>query len=208
MRAPVLCLVALLLILPGCDELGGAGGDAGSARIEMQENLAVAHLRSIAAAETQAQSLAVVDADEDGIGEFLFLAELGGARKPRGPGGGLKFPILGEKYKTLGSGGFVELDGYLYRVFLPGDGPIPASEGAGASEAVSADGAEREWLVYAWPVRYGTTGKRTFAMDSSGAIVAADVPAHSGSGAPASGAALVDGEGLGRGFSEEYAKVD
>lgn len=180
MRAHVLCLAVVVLAAAGCDRSGAGSVDAGTARIEMNEALAVAHLKCIAAAQTQAQGLAVVDTDEDGVGEFAFVAELGGARKPRGPGQGVKFPLLGGTYSRLGPGGFVEADGYLFRVFLPGEDGAAAAEGASGGGTVSANGAEREWIAYAWPVRYGATGKRTFVAGSSGALGACDAPAHSG----------------------------
>ncbi len=37
--------------------------------------------------------------------------------------------------------------------------------------------------MYAWPLAYGKTGKRTFFTNQGGDVLATDAPAYSGSGA-------------------------
>lgn len=208
MKSKGILLLLPFLVACGAGEAGESEGQQ-ALRIETNEALAVSHLRSLVGAQIQAQSLLAIDADQDGTGEFAFVSELGGARKARGPGGGMKLPLLSGGFDTISPTGFVEVHGYLYRAYLPGPGGTPVGEGpeeAGAE--VQADGAERSWLCYAWPASYGETGRRTFVVGLTGKIHAADLAELSGAEGPEAGRALVTGAGLGGDFRADWEAVD
>jgi hypothetical protein len=172
--APVLLLAACEMQVTGLGPVEQMGTN---------EKLAVSRLRTVAAAQTQAQCLAVIDTDEDGQGEYAYLRELTGAAKARQPGDGIKFPLLGSGLKRLGPGGGVSADGYNFRVFLPGAGGTMLGAETADGE-VSADGAETRWVCYAWPVRHGVTGRRTFVIDQDGRILATEAKDGWGSTGP------------------------
>jgi len=150
-----------------------------------------------------------VDTDSDGKGELASMPELLGLAKWRGrdesAAGVMNWPG-----SIVVSPGVVEADGYLYRVELPGSNAEPTTDLGN----VDADASERgRGQLVAWPLRYGLTGRFTFAMglDGSGAVLV-DSPAYSGAdSAPPLGAALqapelgadpvtapLRGEGVGR----------
>ena len=70
MKRKSLCVLAVAFLALACAQEGS--GDSAESRMAVNEALAVSHLRSLAAAQTHAQSLAVVDQDEDGLGA-LFI---------------------------------------------------------------------------------------------------------------------------------------
>jgi len=184
MKVTHLALVMIGLVGVAC---GGPGeGDFGSTAltVEVNEALAVSHLRSLVGAQTHAQSLGLVDADDDGVGEFLFLEELTGTGKLRAGGAGRKYPLLHPQSCRVSSSGHLEMHGYLFRVYLPGEDGASVGEGPGEGGLVSADGAEQDWVAYAWPVQHGSTGLRTFVVGVDGAIAGLDVPRNSGSSVP------------------------
>ena len=55
-----------------------------------------------------------------------------------------------------------------------------SAAGAGVSEIagnyanVDPDNAERSWCIYAWPMRYGVSGRRAFFMNQQGQIMQTD----------------------------------
>jgi len=135
----------------------------------------VANLRAIAAAQQQFRSIGLADADEDGLGEYGFLAELSGAVPVRGAGLSVSPPLLDERFQVI-QNGCAEKSGYLYRVDLPGaDGqPIPEASKGGAPQRVPAAGGELGFVVYAWPREIGSTGTRVFVVDETGEIFVSD----------------------------------
>ena len=178
MRAAAVVLLSVMLI--GCDPVPKQTvAERAAMEIETNEALTISHLRSMVSAQIQAKSLNIVDTDEDGRGEFLFLDELSGARPTRAPGKGLRIPLLMDAFKHRGAGGFVEVHGYLYRLFLPGpDGtPVDGKEADPAGSAL-------RWCCYAWPVEYGRSGRRSFYVDESGTVRGEELPGLSGAHAP------------------------
>jgi hypothetical protein len=158
--------------------------------IDTNEALAETHLGSIVSAQIQARAIGVTDVDKNGAGEFLFLDELTGARPTRTPGRGLRRSFLIDEFKHRSTGAYVEVHGYLYRLFLPGPNGTWIDEGEPDPTAV-----EMRWRCYAWPVEYGRTGRRTFFVDESGVVRSQEAPALSGTHAPEANAALgEDGE--------------
>ncbi len=201
----VLCLGVLAV---GCGDARGADGDSTvTADVLVNEAMAVAHLRCLAAAQTQASVLGVIDTNENGVGEHGFLAELAGSRTPRGPGKGLRVELLSDAFGELSDDGIPEIDGYRFQVFLPGvDGAaVSASD---VDSTVDVLMAERAWVAYAWPVKYEETGVRTFVVLADGAVHSIDLPGYSGADAPAGTAALAPGEAFGRGVRPEWQRVD
>jgi hypothetical protein len=203
-------IVLLLPFLVACGAAGEGGmEDEKALRIETNEALAVSHLRSLVSAQIQAQSLLVIDADEDGIGEFAFMSELSGTRDPRGPGEGLEMPLLGGSFTSHSPDGRFEVHGYRFRSYLPGPSGEPVGDDpAVASPDVNADGAEEGWLCYAWPATYGESGRRTFVVGRSGAVHAADLPEVPSDLGPDAASALVDDEGFVRDYRAGWRKVD
>ena len=208
MKATQLAFCALCLLVAACG--GSVAGDVPEAelKLEMNEALAVAHLRSLVNAQTHAQSLGIVDADNDGVGEYLFLGELAGTDKPRASGAGTKMPLLHPESCRVSSTGFLESNGYLFRVFLPGVNGVDVGEGPGGGGEVEADGAEEDWVAYAWPMQHGTTGVRTFVVTADGTIYGKDVTRNSGAGSPKADSAFeLAGDG-GRAVADGWQAVD
>jgi hypothetical protein len=191
MRSALPLMLLLFLPLPACSEAAGSpGAPRNPLEVEVNEALAVSHLRGLVGAETQAQSLAVLDADGDGVGEVAVVAELGGSAPLRGPGKGLEFDLLGPAFGDPGAHGFVEVHGYLFRVFLPGPDGTAVGEGDPGAGVVDASAAERRFVAYAWPARQGKTGRRSFVVTETGEIRSSSEPSLTGKAAPAAGAAF------------------
>ncbi len=139
------------------------------ARIEANEQAAIANLQAIGSAQALFHEQARVDSDGDGHGEYATLAELTGAAAARGGGSKESRPLASERLRPDESG-TAECNGYRYRIDLPmalrrGGGPIPV---------VVAERAELEFVAYAWPVQPGTTGNRVFALDAEGSLWTSD----------------------------------
>jgi hypothetical protein len=183
-------VITLSILFVGCDPVPKqTAAEQAELTVETNEALAVSNLRSMVSAETKAKALCVVDVDDDGWGEFLFLNELAGARAPRGPGRGLPIPLLPDAFKHRGAGGFVEVHGYLYRLFLIDAGGTPLDDGAADPTQ-----AEVKWSCYAWPVEYGRSGRLSFYADETGVVRAEEAPGLSGAHAPEAAATLVRGD--------------
>jgi hypothetical protein len=66
---------------------------------------------------------------------------------------------------------------YMFQMYLPDTlaAGVPESIWGGASGcSIDAARAERYWCCYAWPVTYGSTGKRTFFVNESGQVLTAE----------------------------------
>lgn len=177
--------------------LGGLGGVAGllttaaialpglnRARVESNESTALDTLRSIHAAEQAWRASNARDTDRDGEGEFGFLMELAGERRPGDREAVLRETLV-SGFSRNASGDF-ERAGYLFRVFLPAEdgSPIGGQEKAGRLKRVDGDLAESIYAAVAWPVHKGTTGNRAFVMDWTGAIYACSKGAYEGANPP------------------------
>ena len=191
MKTPRWVLALVLLALPACDAVvGDTSDERGALEVEVNEALTVSHLKSIQGAQLQFQALGLVDEDADGAGEFGLLAEMSGATGLRGSGAKIRFPLLPSDFRHLSGAGFAEVHGYVYRVFLPGAAGEPLGDGARTTGDVDADAAERTWTLYAWPSRYGVTGRRTFYVSAEGSLYETDRPEFSGASGPGPFAAL------------------
>ena len=164
-----------------------------SARISANENASIATLRTIAAAQQQFISAAVIDANADGGGEAAFFAELAGTMPIRvwtvgGPVIGVPgdtvdptyLPVAFGNIITDGADGVIERQGYYYKMFLPDTSPAApvgavAENPAGGGTAGNMPGAsngELMWICYAWPVQATKTGNRAFMINQSGDVLA------------------------------------
>jgi len=174
-----------------------------SARVGANENAAIATLRSLAAAQAQFQSSALVDTDGDGGGEYGFLGELCGSVPLRvsNAGGGVEIgsetidpPILPMSMtpQTTPSGAGVTLrSGYVFQVWLPDADMAGVCETgvarAGAGPGPSSANAEVLWCAYAWPLDLGKSGGRAFCINQDGDIFALENDGETYSGLPGAG---------------------
>jgi hypothetical protein len=145
------------------------------------EGHAIANLRMISSAQEKAEAAGVIDTDQDGKGEYGFFGELAGSAPFRAPARDKRIvmhpPVLTSSWGKVTSAGNVVIDGYVYRMYLPG--PLVQRKSPGISESPGGgcaatglqpdhNGAELLWTVYAWPLEAGKTGQRAFFMNQEG----------------------------------------
>jgi len=148
-----------------------------SARLNSNETAAIATLRNIVSAQSQFQSTARADGNNNGVGEYGGFKELSGGCNVRGSSQPLNPPVLSTAFRMVSSTGIVSRSGYLFRMFLP-----DAASADGAAEddtgvfgaALDDDVAETTWCCYAWPANHGNTGNRSFFVSQGGDIIATD----------------------------------
>ncbi len=160
----------------------------------------MARLEAIATAQARIAASHDIDEDGDGAGEFAGFQGLSGAIATRG--GKLVDPgFLDETFGDVDESGRLTMDGYVYRIWLPGADGRGVSEVRGAPLApgvkTSPAAAARRWCCYAWPERYPATGRLTYFICEDGIVLCTDAPGYGGRG-PAAGAAFVGGDGLDR----------
>jgi prepilin-type N-terminal cleavage/methylation domain-containing protein len=154
-----------------------------SARLNSNETAAIATLRNIISAESQFQTTARADENNNGVGEYGTFGEMSGSIGVRG-NAILNPPVLSTAFRTVNANGEVSRSGYLFSMYLPdaaGDG-LAEVAGGGADANVDPDLAETTWCCYAWPANFGNTGNRSFFVNQGGDIVATEAAAYSGSG--------------------------
>ncbi len=146
-------------------------------RIQSNEKAVIANLGRIAKAQAMFRELAAVDTDADGSGEFGYLQELAGTSPCRSSGRQADPTLLARDFGQTASknGGVAEVSGYHFLVYLPVvEGPAQRERSPLPDEKDAlADLQESRWVVYAWPVEYGRTGKRTFVVNQEGRVYAA-----------------------------------
>ena len=152
-----------------------------SARLSSNEAAAIATLKNIVSAQAVTRTSGVIDQDVDGIGEYGWFAEMGGAvnvRDSAGPNTGplLNPSTLSASLALVNANGIVTKSGYIFRVALPGGAGVPVVEtaGGGSPTGEDADLCEAYWVVYAWPDNYSFTGRRVFAINQAGDVVQSD----------------------------------
>jgi len=189
-----------------------------TAKISANENAAIATLRSIAAAQQQVQASSAVDTDADGGGEYCYFGELAGTAVLREFDVATLAPAIGANrlvpsylatafgnIQTDGADGIVERQGYNFKIYLPDDNVDPAAAtgaypedpaggtAAGNIGAWGSGNCEVMWSCYAWPVRAGQTGVRSFFINHEGDVISFENKAgvYTGiTGVPAFDAAL------------------
>lgn len=158
--------------------------------VQRNETEAIAALYRIGPAQYRFKTERRIDRDGDGAGEFGYLQQLSEA--------GYLDAEFGQSARD--HGGTAVLRGYRFRVFLP------KADGAGLAEsvplpaftAVDADPHEDNWVVYAWPDRYGWTGHRSFMTNAWREVPQCpNVAGWSGDSGPRTGAeAFFPGTGI------------
>lgn len=175
--AAVLALIAVIAIPNYLDS-----------KLQANEVAAIDALRLVVQAQTQFQARAVVDRDEDGIGEFGGFMEPAGMRGPRVPAGAPARPPLSPPILTSGSfqtvlapWGHVQRSGYCFQIYLPQPDGRRYPERIGQfHDIVDINLSEVTWCCYAWPIVYSNSGRRTFCVNQTGAIVMTDAEEYSG----------------------------
>jgi prepilin-type N-terminal cleavage/methylation domain-containing protein len=166
-----------------------------SARLNTNEAAAIGTLRSIITAQSQFQTGARADENNNGVGEYGTFGEMSAAVGVRG-GNTLMVPVLSTAFRTVNANGEVSRSGYIFAIWLPDAAADGVAElaGGGASPTVDADLAEVAWCCYAWPGNYGGSGNRTFFVNQSGDILATDASGYSGPGSgPDASSAYIGG---------------
>lgn len=124
--------------------------------------------------EERFREAALIDADGDGQGEYGGLLEMAGLVRGRLDQAAdlhaLARVITLPRPLSPRPEGAVQIDSYLYRLFLPGDGGTSIGERADGfrRQEVVADTAERAWCVCAWPAHDGAVKNRAFFADQTG----------------------------------------
>ena len=156
-----------------------------AARLEANESVAIAALRSIHTAQETFRTSVIRDADGDGEGEYAYIGELLGGPRPGEKNTRAHRALMSGQWMRK-KGDFIR-GGYRFRVYLPAEDGSPIGENAKASRIKRVDGdlAETVVVVLAWPVSEGITGDRAFYMDATGRIYACRDGAYTKDRAPA-----------------------
>jgi len=161
--------------------------DSRKDRIQANERMAHATLRNLVSAQAQFQAVAYADVDKDGVGEYGFLGEMSGGVKVRG-NAVCNPPMLSSAFQKIEKGRITR-SGYHFRVFLCDEDGKPVGEEHG-TKTVDATLAETTWCAYAWPIKHGKTGKRTFFVNQTGNVLASTHKGYSGDAEPKASAAF------------------
>lgn len=152
-------------------------------RVGSNEAAAAATLRSgIRPNQLQFQAMGYNDVDGDLRGEYGFLAQMAGTEACFGMPDvdGISAGEITMLPESFGEAADRPIDGYRFVVYLP-DGKGGAMDLAEAKRRLAAgdtswaDAAERYYVAYAWPDRFGDGGRRVFAITQEGRVLAAPV---------------------------------
>lgn len=168
-------------------------------KVDTNEAAAVATVRQVLQSQLQFVNRKEADLNDNGSGEFGTFGEMAGNVAVRAGNGGSKFldpSVINPSFRAISPIGEMFRAGYYYRMYLPGASGEGLLElpGGGADPAVDPEKAESLFCLYAWPQKFGVTGRRTFFVNQGGDILFAEDQAYSGPGAPiAAGAAFAPG---------------
>jgi len=143
----------------------------GNIEVRKKEKPIVEALRMIWFAQERLRLTAQIDEDGDGVGEFGFLAQLGGVAPVTG---GLPYIDPGPIPNWVGQidqDGFAEYSGYYFRMFLPGDHGYPIAEWLGPPYiylGTNSNMAEQHWVCYAWPIKPKKSAHKAFVINEVG----------------------------------------
>jgi len=179
-----------------------------SARLNANESAAIATLKNISSSQSQCQASGVIDANNNGAGEFGFFGELSGAQTVRNDNAGgtsaterITPPVLSSAFGNV-AGSQVVRSGYIFQMYLPGMGGTEFQNenatGGGGGQAIDPARAEVLWCCYAWPSSYGNSGKRAFFVNQSGDVLGcrnSTMQYTSTTNAPVAGTAAFAGAG-------------
>lgn len=168
-------------------------------KISANETAAYVTVRAVVQAQLDFAERREADLNRNGQGEFGTFGEMSGNIAVRASSGGTRYlepSVVNPSFRLISPLGEMFRHGYYYRIYLPDGAGFGVTElpGGGAAINVDPDLAEATWCIYAWPQRYGATGRRTFFANQTGDVLFTDNPAYSGPGAPIPpGAALAAG---------------
>ncbi|MEO0479245.1 MAG: prepilin-type N-terminal cleavage/methylation domain-containing protein [Planctomycetota bacterium] len=190
-----------------------------SARKNANESAAIATLKNISSAQSQCQASGVIDANNNGQGEFGYFAELAGGvgvRDNTGAASATDFitpPVLSAAFGKV-QASRVTRSGYIFQMYLPGAAGVGVAEAAtGGVGGTAPDAALAEvlWCCYAWPSSFGNSGNRVFFVNQGGDVLGARNNTARYSGAtsvPVVGAAYLQADNLQATIAANTAGVD
>ena len=155
-----------------------------SARLSANESAAIATLKNIGSSQAQCQASGSIDANNNGLGEYGYFAELSGGVGVRDSGGTASTdriapPVLSGAFANVAThtgitGGVVTRSGFIFQMYLPSATRVgvPEANAGGVNTAPDPTQCEVLWSCYAWPSAYGNSGKRTFFVNQSGDVLA------------------------------------
>jgi len=177
-----LALLVLLSAIVVALALPGRSGIIES-RIAANELAAQEALVAIATAQEAWKREAVVDQDLDSEGEYGLLGELAGQIVPRTREQRVEYPFIAPLFGTggrEGADGCAVVRGYVFRLFLVREAEEPDRITVGDDKTLGGTATRpgrsltsvlpvtefqrRGYVLYAWPLRVGETGRRAFVV--------------------------------------------
>ncbi len=144
------------------------------AKISANEMSALGRLQTLAKVQTEFRWHKMVDQDSDGQGEYGFLQELAGTAKIRGGSPKARDSSLEPTFGNSASeSGIAEYSGYHFLVYLPtstGTEVESAQLASNKASTAAANAQELRYIIYAWPVEYGSSGNHAFAINQNGKV--------------------------------------
>ena len=140
------------------------------ARISANEGSTGGSLRNLATSQEQFRTGANVDLDQNGIGEYGVWNELTGFAVCRGATGVKCDPALMTSALAAGATEvYATKSGYCYQMWLPTAAAACTTDNAivDAADGSDAEFQENNWICYAWPIKWKSSGIRAFAVDVS-----------------------------------------
>ena len=139
------------------------------ARLSANEAAAMGTLRAFSSAQASFKACTVVDQDQDGTGEYGFIGELSGAYPLRGSGKRAN-PVYTARFH-FDKNGIASKSGYYFYCYLPGKNKaIGEKDWNTKVDDDAINNQENRYVIYAWPIKPGNTGRRVFAIDQSGEV--------------------------------------
>src|SRR5689334_25170878 len=95
-----------------------------SARLNANESAAIATLKNISSSQAQCQASAVIDANNNGAGEYGYFGELSGSKPVRNDAAGgvgtnlITPPVLSTAFGNVAASRVVR-SGYIFQMYLP-----------------------------------------------------------------------------------------
>lgn len=184
----ILAVIAVLITMAIPNLLGS--------QMNSRETSALGNVRAVLQAQLMFAARKEADLNNNGVGEFGTFGEMSGSIAVRAANGGTRYmdpATINQSFRMISPIGEMFRSGYYFRIYLPddvGDG-LTELAGGGADATVDPDLAESTWCVYAWPQRFGVTGRKTYFVNQEGDVLYTVSEAYQGPGAPiAAGAAL------------------
>ena len=169
-----------------------------AARMAANETATISTLRTITTAEAQFQRAGYADENNDSIGEYGTLGELGASVIVRGT---TRYAVadMSASLAVVGPTGEVSRNGYNFRIYLPAAAGVGIQElpGGGMTAGVlDPTISSVNWCIYSYPEHYAGSGHRTFFANERCEITTTNDPRYQITGCTAveAGAALRVGD--------------